>query len=56
MAPAAIALYAVTVLGLSLVLVPGDDVAANAKDFVLPYNPPTIEAKSTAYSRDLAEF
>ena len=55
-APAAIALYAVTVLGLSLVLVPGDDVAANAKDFVLPYNPPTIEAKSTAYSRDLAEF
>ena len=38
-APAAIALYAVTVLGLSLVLVPGDDVAANAKDFVLPYNP-----------------
>ena len=47
-APAAIALYAVTVLGLSLVLVPGDDVAANAKDFVLPYNPPTIEAKSTA--------
>ena len=55
-APAAVALYAVTVLGLSLVLVPGDDDAANAKDLVLPYKPPTIEATSTAYSRSLAEY
>jgi len=55
-APAAVALYAVTALSLSLVLGSDDEAEAAAKDLVLAYKAPTIESASTAYSRDLAAF
>ena len=49
-APAAVALYAVTALSLSLVLGSDDEAEAAAKDLVLAYKAPTIESASTAYS------
>lgn len=53
-APAAVAIYVVTVLSLSVVL-GGQAGKTNIKDLKLPYAAPVIEATSTQYSRDLAK-
>mmetsp|Transcript_41225 Transcript_41225/g.66051 ORF Transcript_41225/g.66051 Transcript_41225/m.66051 type:complete len:440 (-) Transcript_41225:423-1742(-) len=53
-APAAVALFAVTVLSLSLVLGGAEDGKANINTLTLAYTPLSIEAKSTQYSRQVA--